>query len=293
MLSIVIPIYNQDVRKLVDTLMKQCQKLDINFQILCFDDCSEPKYRKLNKELAFRINVNYTEMAENLGRSRIRNWLGKAAYFDNILFLDGDTVIKNRNFIKTYVDYLPTEHILCGGRNYSLKPPRSKKKLLHWRYGSKRESLPSKKRNKDPYINFHSNNFIIPEKLFKDHLFDENVKGYGYEDLLYAFDLKKSGVNIVHIDNPTLHDGLEVNTMFIKKTKNAIENLAMLYKQKKIPHTRLIKSYEKLKEWDMLKAFQWYYARVSDNIDANLLSDNPSVFKFNLWKLHLFIENMY
>ncbi|KXK36322.1 MAG: family 2 glycosyl transferase [Bacteroidetes bacterium OLB9] len=233
MLSIVIPIYNQDVRKLVDTLMKQCQKLDINFQILCFDDCSEPKYRKLNKELAFRINVNYTEMAENLGRSRIRNWLGKAAYFDNILFLDGDTVIKNRNFIKTYVDYLPTEHILCGGRNYSLKPPRSKKKLLHWRYGSKRESLPSKKRNKDPYINFHSNNFIIPEKLFKDHLFDENVKGYGYEDLLYAFDLKKSGVNIVHIDNPTLHDGLEVNTMFIKKTKNAIENLAMLYKQKK------------------------------------------------------------
>ncbi|MCZ2338586.1 MAG: glycosyltransferase [Chitinophagales bacterium] len=77
MLSIVIPIYNQDVRKLVDTLMKQCQKLDINFQILCFDDCSEPKYRKLNKELAFRINVNYTEMVRIWAEAALGTGWGK------------------------------------------------------------------------------------------------------------------------------------------------------------------------------------------------------------------------
>jgi glycosyltransferase involved in cell wall biosynthesis len=71
MLSIVIPVYNHDVRPLVTTLMKQCNKLDIPYQILCFDDGSQQKYRDLNKELAFRINVNYTELNENLGRSRI------------------------------------------------------------------------------------------------------------------------------------------------------------------------------------------------------------------------------
>ncbi|MBK9736768.1 MAG: glycosyltransferase family 2 protein [Saprospiraceae bacterium] len=39
-------------------------------------------------------------MSENLGRSKIRNWLGKAAYFEYILFLDGDSTIKSKDFIK-------------------------------------------------------------------------------------------------------------------------------------------------------------------------------------------------
>ena len=104
MLSIVIPIFNQDVRTLDYTLVKQCNKLNINYQVLCFDDGSEQKYKEFNKELAFKINVNYTEMPENLGRSKIRNWLGKAAYYEYILFLDGDSTIKNKDFIKTIRD---------------------------------------------------------------------------------------------------------------------------------------------------------------------------------------------
>ncbi len=103
MLSILIPIYNQDVRPLVYTLSKQCNKLKIRHQILCFDDFSDQKYKDLNKELAFKIDINYTEIPENLGRSRIRNWLGKAAYFEYLLFLDGDTVVKSKDFIKNSI----------------------------------------------------------------------------------------------------------------------------------------------------------------------------------------------
>lgn len=290
MLSIVIPIYNQDVRPLVMTLMKQCNKLNINYQILCFDDMSEQKYKDMNKELAFRINVNYTEMTENLGRSKIRNWLGKAAFFDYILFLDGDSTVKNKDFIKNYMDHLPTEAVIYGGRKYAPKKPRAKKKILHWKYGSKREALPAKKRKKDPYLNFQSNNFLIPEKIFKNHLFDDRVNGYGYEDLLYAFDLQKAGIPVWHIDNPVIHDGLEMNHIFIQKTENAIKNLVTLYKENKIPGTRLIKSYEKLKNYNLLNSFAWTYKKMEDKIKESIMSDKPSIIYFNTWKLKLFID---
>jgi hypothetical protein len=290
MLSIVIPIYNQDVRPLVTTLMKQCNKLNINYQILCFDDMSEQKYKDMNKELAFRINVNYTEMTENLGRSKIRNWLGKAAFFDYILFLDGDSTVKNKDFIKNYMDHLPTEAVIYGGRKYAPKKPRAKKKILHWKYGSKREALPAKKRKKDPYLNFQSNNFLIPEKIFKNHLFDDRVNGYGYEDLLYAFDLQKAGIPVWHIDNPVIHDGLEMNHIFIQKTENAIKNLVTLYKENKIPGTRLIKSYEKLKNYNLLNSFAWTYKKMEDKIKESIMSDKPSIIYFNTWKLKLFID---
>lgn len=290
MLSIVIPIYNQDVRPLVTTLMKQCNKLNINYQILCFDDMSAQKYKDMNKELAFRINVNYTEMAENLGRSKIRNWLGKAAFFEYILFLDGDSTVKNKDFIKKYVDHLPTETVIYGGRKYALKKPRAKKKILHWEYGSKREALPAKKRKKDPYLNFQSNNFLIPEKIFINHLFDDRVNGYGYEDLLYAFDLQKAGIPVWHIDNPVIHDGLELNHIFMQKTENAIKNLVTLYKENKIPSTRLIKSYEKLKNYNLLNSFVWTYNKMADKIKGSIMSDKPSIIYFNTWKLKLFID---
>src|SRR5690606_12962130 len=135
-LSILIPVYNQDVRKLVYTLAKQCQKLNINYQILCFDDGSEEKYKIKNKELAFKMNINYTELSENLGRSRIRNWLGKAAYFEYLLFLDGDSQVKDKFFIKKYMDSLPSAAVIYGGRVYAKRKPARIQKILHWKYGT-------------------------------------------------------------------------------------------------------------------------------------------------------------
>ncbi len=290
MLSIVIPIFNQDVRTLVYTLVKQCNKANINYQILCFDDASELKYKEMNKELASKINVNYTEMSENLGRSKIRNWLGKAAYYEYILFLDGDSTIKSKDFIKNYLVCLPTDSVIYGGRQYIRKKPRSKKKILHWKYGLKREALSAIKRSKDSYLNFQSNNFLMPENVFKANLFDEKINGYGYEDLLYAVELQKKSIPIKHIDNPVIHEGLEINTVFIKKTENAVKNLAELYKEGKIKATRLTLSYERLKEYKLLSAFEWSYCKLKDKVQVSILSENPSVFLFNMWKLHLFTQ---
>lgn len=246
----------------------------------------------MNQELAFKIDINYTEIPENLGRSRIRNWLGKAAYFEYLLFLDGDTVIKSKDFIKQYIDHAKEDFVIYGGRNYQQNKPKSKKKILHWKYGTKKEALSAKKRQKNAWLNFQSNNFLIPQKIFAKQMFDESVEGYGYEDLLYARKLQQDGIKIEHINNPTLHDGLEINTVFIKKTENAIDNLVKIYLKFPDINTRLTKGYEYIKNYGLLSSFEWTYSKMKDKIQKNMLSDNPSVSLFNMWKLHLFDEKL-
>ena len=61
MLSILIPIYNRDVTKLVEELLDQCGKANIPFEILCFDDGSTEKWKKKNKVINARFGVNYVE----------------------------------------------------------------------------------------------------------------------------------------------------------------------------------------------------------------------------------------
>jgi glycosyltransferase involved in cell wall biosynthesis len=40
MLSILIPIYNFNAVPLVKELQKQCMECDLEFEIICIDDCS-------------------------------------------------------------------------------------------------------------------------------------------------------------------------------------------------------------------------------------------------------------
>lgn len=292
MLSILIPIYNEDVTKLVKDLVYQCNRLKIAFEVICFDDGSRDSYKQKNEVLRSVFRVNYVEMSENLGRARIRNWLAKSASFDHLLFLDGDTKLVNKSFIKNYVSYLPSNNLLVGGRIYKSKAPKSTNKILHWKYGTERESLPAKERQKAGFIHFHSNNFVMPAKVWKSHPFDENITGYGYEDLLLAQELESDGIVIQHIDNPTLHNKIENTEDFIKKTLEGLSNLKSLYKNGRLKTTRLINVYEKLKQYKLLNITDKYLRSKMNDYENNMRSANPNIRKFNLWKLTKFIELM-
>jgi hypothetical protein len=234
------------------------------------------------------MNINYTEMPENLGRSKIRNWLGKSAYFEYLLFLDGDSGIRDKQFIKKYLEALPYEGVIYGGRSYQKKKPARVKKVLHWKYGKTREALPAHKRKKEPYLNFQSNNFLVPADVFQQNFFLENVEGYGYEDLQYAFMLEKKGIPIRHIDNPVYHDGLEDNKVFLQKTRKSVDNLLMLEKKQQLPKTRLLLFSEKLQTLGLDKIVYRLIDSQLPRIEKQLMSSNPSVVLFNLWKWHLY-----
>jgi len=290
MLSILIPIYNINCVKLVADLHKQCQKSKINFEILCYDDNSKKSYRDKNKVLAQLFGVSYVELTENKGRAMIRNMLARYSNHEFMLFIDADSKLPIKSYIKKYLAHLKQDQVLYGGRIYTKRKPTAKKKIFHWTYGSQREALPAKKRNKDAYTTFMSNNFIVPRNIFKQVNFDSVHKGYGYEDTQFATELKKSGVKIKHIDNPLIHTGIETTDVFLNKTSDAIRNLKILYKEEKILDTKLIRFYKIIKKWKVDKFLFKYIEKRLDKIKLNLYSENPSMRNFDFWKLYLFMK---
>ena len=293
MLSILIPIYNKDVNKLIKSLLKQCQKLKVEYQILCFDDGSRDSIKLKNRPLGYNFGVSYVEMPENLGRAKIRNTLAQNARFENLLFLDCDSGISKRTFLKNYIPYLDSGKIVNGGRFYSKSKPRSKKKVLHWKYGTKYESLRPKKRAKQAALNFHSNNFLMSRASFLNIKFDESLQGYGYEDIAFANKAIENGLEILHIDNPIKHLDLIVNDIFLDKSRNAIDNLIRFYKSGKIKETRLLNTYEKLEKTGLSAAFQRIYKRsFRSKIEENLLSEKPNLYYLQAYKLNYLISKM-
>ena len=62
--------------------------------------------------------------------------------------------------------------------------------------------------------------------------------------------------------------------IFINKTKNAVSNLASLYKSGKLPSTRLTQMYENLKQYNLIKAFIWVYKKKEKNIEKIIRWDS-------------------
>lgn len=248
-LSIAIPVFNQDVCSLVTDLMRMSGGYDV--EILVFDDGSAKEWKLMNRALGDHEIVHYEEMPENLGRAAIRNRLAEAAKAEHILFLDGDSVMITGDFIGNYLRQVADtpEAVLCGGRNYSNQCP-NPGLSLHWYYGTERESKPASTRAGSPWHAFHSNNFVIPRRVWKKVPFDEQLRGYGHEDTLLGFELMQNDIPVIHLENPTEHGLLETNEEFMAKTRQAINNLKLIYERHDaefIAWYRMLRTYRTLR----------------------------------------------
>lgn len=224
MISICIPVYNFTVAELVKKLSDQAGLLDVPSEIILIDDCSDSFFQKQNVSTG-KTGI-YIQLEKNIGRAAIRNRFFNYAKYDNLLFLDCDSVILSEDFLSNYVNAIRKHpnSLICGGREYRKLPPK-RAEMLRWKYGIKRESKTCEVRNQCPNRSFMTNNFSISKKIFEAVKFDERLVEYGNEDTLFGFELRKRNINIIHIDNPVLNGYLENNAEYIKKTEAAISNL--------------------------------------------------------------------
>lgn len=304
MLSILIPIFNFDVRPLVSDLHGQCEVAGIGYEILCFDDGSSDDFKQKNKEIWKRPNVIYRELLQNLGRSAIRNALGKAARFELLLFMDCDSKVVSPDFIKKYIAALEggiysaaissasvggmnsaLQSLVYGGRCYSEKPPADQSLYFHWHYGHHREQTTAAVRSRSPYHSFMTNNFLIPKAIFLEILFDETLRQYGHEDTLFGMELARWQVPILHIDNPLEHIGLEPVEVFLRKTEMGIENLAKLKRDGKNIETKLLATYDLCNKWKLLGIVTLTFSMTKKLIVKQLCSGRPNLPLFDFYKL--------
>lgn len=281
MLSILIPVYNYNVLSLVNELIKQCNVCGINFEILCQDDASNSKKNIQNQEINSFPNCSFFVNETNLGRGKNINNLARKAKYDWFLILDCDTFPAHGNFIQNYITAISARtNVFFGGIIYEDKRPPNEQ-LLRWIYGQKRETA-----------SILTSNLLIKKDIFLQYPFDESIIQYGYEDLCFFSVLKKNHFEATRIENPAFHLNLETSEVFLKKTKTALENLVFLYNSGKIPseESKIIKAFEVLKKLKLIRFTASVFKKNHDKIERNLLSEKPSLFLFDIYKLGSFCE---
>jgi len=288
MLSILIPTFNYDITALVVEVHKQSKSCNIVFEILVFDDAStDLEVRKKNASINALENTSYTTLKSNIGRSAIRNKLAKSAQYNWLLFLDADVMPVNNHFVFNYINSLSdSKPIIYGGISYQEERP-NQTQLLRWVYGREREALSSEIRKKDIYVSFLTLNFIIQKDTFEKAIFNENIPNLRYEDTLFSYDLKRKKIPITHIENPVCHLGLESSEIFLSKSKESLEALNLFLKQKLINanYIRISRVKNRLQKFKLDLLLSTIYPSLKTRFEKNLLSNTPSLFIFDLYRL--------
>jgi glycosyltransferase involved in cell wall biosynthesis len=120
MLSILIPTYNYNVYPLATVIEQQTLKAGIIFEIICIDDGSNSPLNIENEKINYLTNCKFIDQKKNVGLSSNRNALAEASQYEFILFIDSDSQLPDKKFIKRYTDAIKNgTDIIYGGTVYS------------------------------------------------------------------------------------------------------------------------------------------------------------------------------
>ena len=287
--SICIPIFNQDVDVLVRELHRQALTLNLPFEILLMDDCSQlhKEKNRLLQELPF---IHYTELPQNIGRSAIRNALAEKAQYSTLIIMDCDALVTTPLYIQNYLEHRE-EPVVIGGCQYPETPPQDPNQRLRWVYGKAREERSAAIRNQAPHQSFTPFNLMIQKEVLLSVRFDESFRGYGHEDTLLGWQLQKAGIPILHIDNPLIHNHQDKSETFLQKTEEATYNLWQIYdkmgseKSSFAQEVKSLKCFIQLQKFHLTALTSQCISLCQKQIVNNLLSKHPHIRLLDLLKI--------
>lgn len=285
-LSILIPAYNHACNALVEELCEQASHLDISFEVVVAEDGStDEEALKANARIARWPNCRYLLRQQNVGRARIRNFLAQQSRYEWLLFLDCDMSIPSARFIKNYIES-DVADVAYGG--YVVGTGETSN--LRYRYEKACEHMHRAEiRAQRPYMHFHTCNFLVRRDLMLSHPFDERFHAYGYEDVLFGKQLRKAGITIDHLDNPTGFFDFEDNAAFVSKTEEGLRTLHA-FRADLRGYSQLLTFVDGIH----LGIVRWLirlWHRLFGGLERRILcSKRPSLRVFSLYRLGYFLE---
>ncbi|GGE33360.1 glycosyltransferase family 2 protein [Psychroflexus planctonicus] len=291
MLSILIPNFNDQCQNLVYSLVDEIEKLNAQIEIIIGDDASTlahitETYTKFEEF----TNVHIIQNQSNLGREKTRIKLADEAKNNWLLFLDADVFPQQKNYISNYVEAIQKNNeldVIFGGIAYQEKP-KDKNYLLRWKYGKAREEQNLIARTENKYRSLVTGAICIKKSVFLKHsTVLEHIYGL---DILLAYQLKKANANVLHINNPVFHLGLETNSVFLSKTKDAWKSLILLEDKNLISKDfrPIQKAYLKLKKLRLLNLCKWLYKLFHVILCKQITGKSPSLFWFDVYRMLYF-----
>ena len=304
-LSILLPSYNNVCVSLVQVLQRQADalrgKLDkpFRYEIIVADDCStDAACIDANRVIGDMLHCRYLRMEQNVGRAQIRNVLISESRGDYVLLIDSDLFLCDDNYLYKYatltadVVYGGTR---IGGKGFAMVDDEANTENLkgNLRYIYEKKAEPSHRavfRQLRPNQEISVCNLYARRDIMEAHPFDSRFKAYGYEDVLFGKRLAESGIEVTHIDNPVLINEFESNSVFVKKTEEAILTLCR-FEQDLEGYSNLKTKVTTLGRYIPLSLFRLWHRIMKNKEKRNLTGSKPSLLLFKLYKLGFFLEN--
>jgi glycosyltransferase involved in cell wall biosynthesis len=259
-------------------------ELCVDFEIIVMEDGSE-KFVHENDSIAELLNSRHIILKENRGRSAVRNKLADEAKYDHLLFMDCDAEVASPDFISKYLTFCKEDCVVIGGTAYDPNET-NPNYSLRLKYGRVREARSASERGKNNFATF---NFLISKSIFDKVRFDESIRGYGHEDMLFGHQLHQLGYEFIQIENPLIHKGLDDNRTFLKKTEEGTRNLFLLYKTDRYPflaqESTLLHTYLRFKRYRLTRLLALKFDFTKNILRWLLCCKNPSLPLYDLYKL--------
>ena len=283
-LSILIPTYNDLCVKLVGDLRQQAEQTGIGYEILVGDDGStDHEVVSENRQIDQWAHCRYLVQPQNTGRAAIRNRLAREARYDWLLFVDSDMTVVRPDYIGQYVAQ-DNADVVDGGVTIGGDAEVLKQNLRYLYEKASEHEHTAEMRQKKPYQDFHTANFLIRRDLMLSHPFDERFRYYGYEDVLFGKQLRADHIAITHIDNPMGFCTFESNPDFVSKTEEGLHTLYQFQSELR-GYSRLITLVEGIHIPLILSLIRLSHRLFSGLIRHNLCGRHPSLKLFRLYKL--------
>ena len=283
-LSILIPTYNDLCVKLVGDLRQQAEQTGIGYEILVGDDGStDHEVVSENRQIDQWAHCRYLVQPQNTGRAAIRNRLAREARYDWLLFVDSDMTMVRPDYIGQYVAQ-DNADVVDGGVTIGGDAEVLKQNLRYLYEKASEHEHTAEMRQKKPYQDFHTANFLIRRDLMLSHPFDERFRYYGYEDVLFGKQLRADHITITHIDNPMGFCTFESNPDFVSKTEEGLRTLYQFQSELR-GYSRLITLVEGIHIPLILSLIRLSHRLFSGLIRHNLCGRHPSLKLFKFYKL--------
>ena len=304
-LSILLPSYNNVCVSLVQVLQRQADALrgrlgkPFRYEIIVADDCStDAACIDANRVIGDMLHCRYLRMEQNVGRAQIRNVLISESRGDYVLLIDSDLFLCDDNYLYKYatstadVVYGGTR---IGGEGFAMVDNEANTENLkgNLRYIYEKKAEPSHRaafRQLRPNQEISVCNLYARRDIMEAHPFDSRFKAYGYEDVLFGKRLAESGIEVTHIDNAVLINEFESNSVFVKKTEEAILTLCR-FEQDLEGYSNLKTKVTTLGRYIPLSLFRLWHRIMKNKEKRNLTGSKPSLLLFKLYKLGFFLEN--
>ena len=288
-LSILIPTYNDLCVNLVDDLRQQAEAAGIVYEILVGDDGStNTDVIEKNQKIEDWPYCHYLRVSQNIGRAAIRNHLAKEAHYDWLLFTDSDMSMVKTDYLSNYL-VMEGAEVVDGGVTIGGDPEALKGNLRYLYEKASEQEHTAEMRQRHPYHDFHTANFLIRRDLMSAHPFDERFRFYGYEDVLFGKQLRQKKVTITHIDNPLGFSTFEENTQFMLKTEEGLRTLHRFQSDLR-GYSRLLTLVEGIHLPIISSLIRCWHKLFGKWERKNLCSPHPSLRLFKLYKLGYFLN---